>query len=141
MKDFVYIVIPLLALGGITYGILDKTGFTALVVEPLSPTAIWLALPVETVIPIAFGFLQKDLTGAMMLSVLGREISLSLTSLQIYTFGVATTVGIPCVIALGMLIKEFGYRKAVALTMASIAYGLLIARLAWRIISTLEIMR
>ena len=76
-----------------------------------------------------------------MLSVLGREISQSLTSLQIYTFGVATTVGIPCVIALGMLIKEFGYKKAVALTIASIAYGLLIAGLAWRIISALEIMR
>ena len=76
-----------------------------------------------------------------MLSVLGREISLSLTSLQIYTFGVATTVGIPCVIALGMLIKESGYKKAVALTIGSIAYGLLIAGLAWRTISALEIMR
>ena len=76
-----------------------------------------------------------------MLSVLGREISQSLTSLQIYTFGVATTVGIPCVIALGMLIKEFGYKKAVALTIASIAYGLLTAGLAWRIISALKIMR
>jgi len=76
-----------------------------------------------------------------MLSVLGREISQSLTSLQIYTFGVATTVGIPCVIALGMLIKEFGYKKAVALTIASIAYGLLTAGSAWRIISALRIMR
>ena len=81
MKDFVYIVIPLLALGGTAYGILNKTGFTALAAKPLSPTATWLALPFETVIPIAFGFLQKDLTGAMMLSVLGREISQSLTSL------------------------------------------------------------
>ena len=76
-----------------------------------------------------------------MLSVLGREISQSLTSLQIYTFGVATTVGIPCVIALGILIKEFGYKKAVALTIASIAYGLLTAGSAWRIISALRIMR
>jgi len=39
MKDFVYIVIPLLALGGTAYGILNKTGFTALAVKPLSPTA------------------------------------------------------------------------------------------------------
>jgi len=76
-----------------------------------------------------------------MLSVLGSEISQSLTSLKIYAFGVATTVGIPCVIALGMLIKEFGYKKAVALTIASIAYGLLTAGLAWRIISALKIMR
>jgi len=134
MKDFIYIVIPLLAFGGIVYGILDQYGFTDLVINPLSPTATWLGLPAVAVIPIVFGFLQKDLTGAMMLSVLGSEISQALTPLQIYTFGVATTVGIPCVIALGMLIKEFGYKKALALTMTSIAYGILIAGLAWRLI-------
>jgi ferrous iron transport protein B len=94
-----------------------------------------LGLPNETIIPIMFGFLQKDLTGAMLLSVLGSEISLALNALQIYTFGVATTVGIPCIIALGMLIKEFGFKKAILLTIISIVYGILFAGLAWRIIS------
>jgi hypothetical protein len=34
-----------------------------------------------------------------------------------------------------MLIKEFGIKKAIALTISSIIYGLLFAGLAWRIIS------
>ena len=135
MKGFVYIVIPLLALGGIAYGVLDMSGLTHIIVEPLSPITAWLGLPAVAIIPIIFGFLQKDLTGAMLLSVLGSEISLLLNALQIYTFGVATTIGIPCIIALGMLIKEFGYKRAVALTITSILYGLLIAGLAWRMIS------
>ena len=135
MKGFVYIVIPLLALGGIVYGVLDMSGLTHIIVEPLSPITAWLGLPTVAIIPIIFGFLQKDLTGAMLLSVLGSEISLLLNALQIYTFGVATTIGIPCIIALGMLIKEFGYKRAVALTITSILYGLLIAGLAWRMIS------
>jgi len=135
MRDFVYIVIPLLALGGIAYGILDMAGLTHVVVEPLSPVTAWLGLPTVIIIPIIFGFLQKDLTGAMLLSVLGSEISLALNALQIYTFGVATTIGIPCMIALGMLIKEFGFKRAVVLTITSIVYGLLFAGLAWRIIS------
>ena len=135
MKDFVYIVLPLLALGGIVYGILDISGLTHIVVEPFSPITTWLGLPSATVIPIIFGFLQKDLTGAMLLSVLGSEISIILTPLQIYAFGVATTLGIPCMIALGMLIKEFGFKRAIALTITSIAYGLLFAGLAWRIIA------
>ncbi len=135
MRDFVYIVIPLLALGGIAYGVLDMSGLTLIAVEPLSPITWWLGLPTVTIIPIIFGFLQKDLTGAMLLSVLSSEISSVLTPLQIYSFGVATTVGIPCMIALGMLTKEFGFRKAIGLTMTSIAYGLLFAGLAWRIIS------
>jgi len=138
MKGFVYIVIPLLALGGIAYGFLKMSGLTRFVVGPLSLITIWLGLPTETIIPIVFGFLQKDLTGAMLLSVLGSEIPLVLTSLQIYTFGVATTLGIPCMIALGMLIKEFGFKKAVVLTTTSIVYSFLFAGLAWRIISTFQ---
>jgi len=135
MKDFVYVVIPLLALGGIAYGILDIAGLTDSIVEPLSPITAWLGLPVVTVIPLIFGFLQKDLTGAMLVSVLGIKISSALTPLQIYTFGVATTIGIPCIIALGMLIKEFGFKKGTFLTVLSIIYGLLFAGLAWRTIS------
>jgi ferrous iron transport protein B len=135
MKDFVYIVIPLLALGGIAYGILNILGLTNIIIEPLSPIAIWLGLPAVTIIPLVFGFLQEDLTGAMLISVLGSKISLALSAIQIYTFGVAATIGIPCIIALGMLINEFGFRRAIGITITSISYGLLFAGLLWRTIS------
>jgi ferrous iron transport protein B len=137
MKDFVYVVIPLLALGGIAYGILDILDLTNLIAAPLAPIATWLGLPPATIIPILFGFLQKDLTSAMLLSVVGNEVSSALTPLQIYTFSVAGTIGLPCIIAWGMLIKEFGYKRATALTLTSIFYGLLVAGFAWRIASIL----
>jgi len=135
MKDFVYIVIPFLIIGGIAYAVLNEFGVTKFIVEPLSPITIWLGLPPSTIIPIIFGFLQKDLTGAMLISVLGAEISSVLTPLQIYTFCVATTIQIPCIIALGVLIKEFGFGRAASLTIVSIIYGLLFTGLAWRVIS------
>ena len=134
MKDFVYVVIPLLAIGGIGYGVLNALSLTDIIVEPFLEATKWLGLPAVTIIPIIFGFLQKDLTGAMLLSVLGNKISLVLTDLQIYTFGVATTIGIPCIIALGMFIKEFGIKKATLLTVGSALYGFVVAGLAWRII-------
>ncbi|MCK5768441.1 MAG: hypothetical protein KAH35_08740 [Candidatus Atribacteria bacterium] len=133
MKDFVYIVMPLLVIRGIAYGILDILGLTNIIIEPLSPITTWLGLPAVAIIPLIFGFLQKDLTGGMLVSVLGSEISSVLTPLQIYTFGVASTIGIPCIIALGMLIREFGFKKAVLLTGTSIIYGWLVASLVWRI--------
>ena len=135
MKDFVYIVMPLLVLGGMVYGLLDVLGITNIIVQPFSVIAIWLGLPPVTVIPLIFSFLQKDLTGAMLVSVVGSKISLALTPLQIYTFGIATTIGIPCIIASGMLVKEFGFKRAVSLTIISISYGLLTAGSLWRIIS------
>ncbi len=139
MKDFVYIVIPLLAIGGIAYGTLDTIGLAAVVVEPLSPITTWLGLPAVVIIPLLFGFLQKDLTGGMLVSVLGVELSLALTSLQLYTFGVAAVIGIPCIIAFGMLTKEFGFKRSMLLTVTSIGYGLLVAGLAWRAISLFNV--
>jgi ferrous iron transport protein B len=135
MKDFVYIVIPFLILGGISFGVLDETGVTSAVVKPLSPIAAWLNLPAPAVIPLLFGFLQKDLTGAMLITVFGSKITSVFSSLQMYTFGLASTIGIPCVIAFGMLWREFGFRKTAVLMVCSVVYGLLIAGLAWRIIA------
>lgn len=135
MKDFVYIVMPLLVIGGVAYAALQEFGVIRFIVGPLSPITTWLGLPPVTIIPLVFGFLQKDLTGAMLISTMGADISLFLTPLQIYTFGVAATIQIPCIIALGMLGREFGFRRAILLTIVSLAYGLLFAGLAWRIVA------
>jgi len=134
MKDFVYIVVPLLAVGGMVYGILNAMGITNSIIKPLSPITIWLGLPAITIIPLFFGFLQKDLTGAMLISVLGSGVSSILSPLQLYTFGIASTIGIPCIIALGILWKEFGFKKSLILTTGSISYGLLITGLIRRIV-------
>jgi ferrous iron transport protein B len=135
MKTFVYIVIPFLIVGGILYTALDTLGVTKAVVGPFSPIMWWLGLPAVAIVPWAFAYLQKDLSAAMLFTVLGTEIAAVLSPLQIYTFGVATTIGIPCMIATGMLWKEFGSKRAFTLTLISAAYGLLFAGLAWRIIS------
>ncbi len=135
MKDFVYIVIPLLAIGGIVYGILDVLDVIDIIIKPLSLITAWLQLPDRTIVPLVFGFLQKDLTGAMLISVLGNEISAVLTPLQLYVFGVAAVIGIPCITALGLFIKEFGWKKALILTIILNIYGILIAGLIGRAIS------
>jgi len=134
MRDFVYIVMPLLMLGGIIFATLDIMSLTKIIVEPFLPITNWLGLPALTIIPLIFGFLQKDLTGAMLFSVLDSRTSLVLTPLQIYTFGLASTIGIPCIIALGMLIREFGVKKATVLTALSVVYALFFAGLTRRII-------
>jgi len=135
MKTFIYIVIPFLIIGGIFYTALDTLGVTKVVVGPFSPIMWWLGLPAVAIIPWAFAYLQKDLSIAMLFTVLGSEIATVLSPLQIYTFGVATTIGIPCMIATGMLWKEFGFKRAFTLTLVSAVYGLLFAGFAWRTIS------
>lgn len=136
MKDFVYVVLPLLMVGGTVYGLLELRDIPRLIVDPLAPISSWLGLPGPAMIPLVFGFIQKDLTGPMLLSVLGRNLE-GLSMLQIYAFGVASTIGIPCVIALAMLWKEFGWRRSILLTTVSVSYGYLFAGIAWRVVAFL----
>jgi ferrous iron transport protein B len=136
MKGFVKLVIPLLIIGGIVYSIFDQLGVTTLLIKPFEPLIKFLFdLPGETIIPLLFGFVQKDLTGAMLFSVLGTEGgSLPLTLIQLYTFGVAACIGIPCIIALGTLFKEYGFKDSILIFLSVLLYGILVASISWRIL-------
>ena len=137
MKEFVKVVIPLLIAGGIIFSILDQLNVTNFLIAPFNPVLnVLFDLPGETIVPIVFGFIQKDLTGAMLIALLGTASGgVALTNLQLYTFGLVTSIGIPCIIALFMMIKEFKIKNIIAIFIAPLVYGILISSLAWRIIS------
>lgn len=136
MRDFVYIVMPLLAAGGALYGLLEEIGFVTYIIEPFKHLTVgWLGLPPETIVPLAYGFIQKDLTAGMLVAVLGPDLNDFLRPLQLYTFGIASSIQIPCIIASGMLIREFGIKKAALISCISFIYGLLIAGIIWRLLS------
>jgi len=136
MADFVYIVIPLLIGGGILYGVIDYYNLVRPIVGPFSfLTVNWLRLPAETIIPLIYGFLQKDLVLAMLANALGTtDFSLVMTPLQLFTFGLASTFQIPCIIAFSMLAKEFGIKRAVTIEVVAFAYGMFWAGVIARLI-------
>ncbi|MEA2069770.1 MAG: ferrous iron transport protein B [Asgard group archaeon] len=135
MSDFIKIVIPLLALGGVVFSVFNQLNITTFLIIPFEPIMIFLFnLPGETIIPILFGFIQKDLTGAMLLSALGTSAGIALTNLQLYTFGIITCIGIPFVISLGMLFKEFKIKEIAIIFFLPFLYGLTIAIIVWRIV-------
>jgi len=135
MEDFVKVVIPLLIAGGILYGMLEYYDLTAFIVKPFRfLTVNWLGLPANTIIPLLYGFLQKDLVIAMLANAMGTyDFGAVLSKLQIFTFGLASSIQIPCMIAFGMLIKEFGLKRALIVTISDFIYGMLIAGLIYRL--------
>jgi ferrous iron transport protein B len=92
-----------------------------------------LGLPAETIIPILFGFVQKDLTGAMLVSVLGGDVAAVLTPLQLFTFGVVTCIGIPCMIVLPAMVKEIGWKNTFTIFVTMSLFSLVVASTVWRI--------
>ena len=134
MKDFVYIVIPLLIVGGMLYGLVAYYNLVEPIVEPFRFLTVgWLHLPAESIIPILYGFLQKDLVPAMLANALGTTNFSVMTKTQLFTFGLASTFQVPCIIAFSMLIKEFGFKRAVMIEVVAFAYGMFWAGVIGRI--------
>ncbi|MFW9987379.1 MAG: ferrous iron transport protein B [Candidatus Odinarchaeota archaeon] len=136
MKGFVKLVIPLLIIGGVVFSIFNQLGVTNFLIEPFGTLIRFLFdLPEETIVPLVFGFVQKDLTGAMLFSVLGNEDgSLPLTAIQLYTFGAAACIGIPCIIALGAMFRERKFRDSLLIFFSVLLYGILVVSISWRIL-------
>ncbi len=135
MKDFVYIVIPLLIGGGMLYGFMAYLNLVEPLVEPFRFLTVgWLNLPDKTIIPLIYGFLQKDLVISMLANALGTTNFSVLTKSQLFTFGLASTFQVPCIIAFGMLVKEFGLKRALAIEFVAFAYGMFWAGVIGRIV-------
>jgi ferrous iron transport protein B len=136
MREFVYIVIPLLIIGGASYGLLKWFGLEGVLFDPLRFITVgWLHLPKEAITPLIYGFLQKDLTPAMLASVFGTaNLASVMTPIQVFTFGMVSTFQVPCVVAFGMIAKELGWRWAVMLTVMAVAVGFVLSGLVLRII-------
>ena len=136
MRTFVYIVIPLLILGGASYGLLKSFQLEGVLFNPLRFLTVgWLHLPKEAIAPLMYGFLQKDLTPAMLGSVFGTTNFASvMTPVQLFTFGMASTFQVPCIVAFGMIARELGWRWAITLVVTALISGLVISGLVLRII-------
>jgi len=48
----------------------------------------------------------------------------AMTKLQIFTFGMASTFQVPCIIAFAMIGKELGWKNAILIEFSALLYGL-----------------
>lgn len=116
LEDFILIVTPLIIAGAVAYAFLTYYNVDRIVVGLFAPFMRILHLPLKLSIPLVYGFLQKDLVISMTAAVLGTSnFHAVLSARQAIIFTMASTYQVPCIIALGMMIRELGIRKAAAL--------------------------
>jgi len=131
-KDFVYIAFPIIVAGSLTITALDITGFINYITAGAKPLISgWLGLPVEAGIPLIFGVLRKELALILLSQLIPLE---SLSALQIIVFALVIMIYIPCIATIAALVREFGWRKALAITIADIALALLFGGVTYRIL-------
>jgi len=132
-KDFVFIAFPIIIAGSITIEALSLSGLMNYVVEAANPLiGGWLGLPSAAGVPLIFGVLRKELT----LILLSELIPLrALSDIQMIVFALVTMIYIPCLATVAACVREFGWKKALAIAVVDIALALFIGGIAYRVLS------
>ncbi|MEM2930016.1 MAG: ferrous iron transport protein B [Thermoproteota archaeon] len=137
LLEFLKIAFPLIIVSTFTVKLLEAIGLLGAFTTLLAPvTAAWLGLPAETGITLLFGVLRKELALIMLTSLLGvADLSQALTPVQMTIFTIVSMFYIPCIATIATLVMEFGWRKALFITISEIVLAIFLGGLAFRVLT------
>jgi len=134
-KSLLWMVFPVYVIGSAALQALYSFG----VLNPLNDalsyvTVAWLGLPAITGILLVFGVVRKELT-ILMLAVLFQTTDFAsvMDPLQLMVLALVSMIYIPCLATILVLAKEFGWGKALIITVAEIMMAILIGGTAFRL--------
>jgi len=132
---------PLIIVGSIAVKLLEILNLLEPIGHLLSPvTVAWLGLPAVTGVTLIFGVLRKELTLIMLASLLGTtNFAMVLTPLQMIVFTLVAMFYIPCIATIAALVKEFGWKKALLITIFEIAFAILLGGITFRLLPVLGV--
>lgn len=133
-KEFIIIAIPIITIGSLLLGALYETKYMWVITRPMSLIIEnWLGLPAVAGICLLFGVLRKELALQLLLALAiiqygsGVHNLLSfMTKQQIFIFALVTTLYIPCIATITVLIKEIGMKTALAITLFTITLAIIV---------------
>jgi len=136
VAEFIKIAFPLIIVGSVVLKLADVLGWLETVASVLSPvTVAWLGLPAITGITLIFGVLRKELSLVMLAALLAPAGLASLTPLQMIVFTLVAMLYIPCVATIAALVRDFGWKKALYITVFEIAFAILVGGIALRLLT------
>ena len=141
LSEFIKIAFPFIVLSSLVIKSIELVGL----LEPVSTllslvTVNWLGLRPEMGVSLVFGVLRKELTLIMLATLLKTtDFGSVLTPVQMMVFALVTMLYIPCIATIAACVKEFGFKKALFITVFEIAFAILAGGVAFRLLSLLNI--
>jgi ferrous iron transport protein B len=137
VAEFIKIAFPLIIAGSVVLKLAEVSGVLENVAAVLSPiTVVWLGLPTITGITLIFGVLRKELSLVMLGALLGTtNFALVLSPVQMVVFTLVAMLYIPCIATIAALVKDFGWKKSLFITVFEIAFAILVGGIAFRILT------
>jgi len=141
LEEFIKIAFPLMILSSLIIKVIELSGLFEPLSVLMSPITVgWLGLRREIGITLIFGILRKELTLIMLATILGTtNFGAVLTSLQMFVFSLITMLYIPCIATIAACVKEFGWKKAIFITVFEVAFAIFVGGIAFRILGYLGI--
>ena len=137
VAEFIKIAFPLIIVGSFALKLADVVGLLQPIASVLSPiTVVWLGLPAITGITLIFGVLRKELSLVMLAALVGTSnFALALTPVQMIVFTLVAMLYIPCIATIAALVRDFGWKKSLFITVFEIAFAILVGGIAMRLLT------
>lgn len=136
LKEFIFIAAPIVIISGVVIQAINLAGWMPGISWFLSPvTVTWLGLPAITGILLIFGILRKELILVMLAAYLGTtSFSDVLTAQQMITLAVVSMFYIPCIATISVLWKDYGWKKALAISAIEILFAIILGGIVKRLL-------
>lgn len=136
LRDFVFVAFPIVVVGSGMLGLLKALGLLEALVRPAEPVVSgWLMLPAVAGITLVYGVLRKELALEMLIVLGGSSNLLSFMSpVQVFVFSLVTAIYIPCIATIAVFVREFGWRKSIAVSVGTIVLAVLVGGIAGRLL-------
>lgn len=132
VKEFFFIAFPILLVGSLGLEILSAYGVLESIVQPMAFfTEGFLGLPAVIIIALIFGILRKEMSFQLLIVLFGTADLASVMSVeQFFVFALIMATFMPCLSTLAAMIREYGVRDSLKVTVASIALAFSLGGLA-----------
>jgi len=141
LREFIKVAFPLIIVGSVVIKVMEILNLLEPIANILSPvTVTWLGLPAITGITLIFGVLRKELTLIMLATLLGTtNFAQVLTPVQMIVFALVTMLYIPCIATIAALAKEFGWKRALFITVFEIIFAIVVGGVTLRLLMPAKI--
>ncbi|OPX58632.1 MAG: hypothetical protein A4E25_01573 [Methanobacterium sp. PtaB.Bin024] len=135
-KSLAYLVFPVFIIGSAVIQLFYVLG----VLEPISNfmmplTVGWLKLPAFAGILLLVGIVRKEFVLLTLVSFVGTDLSLALTSSQFIVLALIGMLYLPCLSTLSILIREFGVKAASVISAANLITAFIVGGIVAHVLS------
>jgi ferrous iron transport protein B len=134
MEWYLREVIPMFVLASVFIWLGRLTGLFDLIISALVPLMRWIGLPDEVAVAFLFGFFRRDYGAAGLYDL--RE---AMNGVQMLVAMTTMTIFLPCVAQLSVMVKERGWKTALAITAFIFPFAFLVGGLLNALLTTLGV--